>query len=203
MKLIGSYTSPFVRKIFVLLLEKQLTFEFVSDNPYLDDARVLAVNPLGKVPALIADDGEIVFDSPLVAEYLDALTAAPRFLPQDRTEALRVRQVEALADGICDAAVTIVRELRRPAERQDSTELQRQRAKIQRGLDALERQVAERRWLNGPELNLADIATGCCLSYLNFRRVYPNWCVGRPALVCLAERLFQRDSFLRTVPPAD
>lgn len=172
MKLIGSYTSPFVRKIFVLLLEKQLTFEFVSDNPYLDDARVLAVNPLGKVPALIADDGEIVFDSPLVAEYLDALTAAPRFLPQDRTEALRVRQVEALADGICDAAVTIVRELRRPAERQDSAELQRQRAKIQRGLDALERQVAERRWLNGPELNLA-------------------------------ERLFQRDSFLRTVPPAD
>lgn len=202
MKLIGNYTSPFVRKIFVLLLEKQLTFEFVSDNPYLDDARVLAVNPLGKVPALIADDGEIVFDSSgrRVSRRVDD---GPRFLPQDRTEALRVRQVEALADGICDAAVTIVRELRRPAERQDSAELQRQRAKIQRGLDALERQVAERRWLNGPELNLADIATGCCLSYLNFRRVYPNWCVGRPALVCLAERLFQRDSFLRTVPPAD
>lgn len=203
MKLIGSYTSPFVRKIFILLLEKQLTFEFVNDNPNLDSSRVPDVNPLGKVPALVADDGEIFFDSPIVADYIDRLTQTPRFLPLDGERALRVRQTEALADGICDAAVTIVKELRRPAERRDEHELQRQRDKILRGLDALERSIAAGRWIGGETLSLADIAAGCCLSYLNFRRVCPNWCVGRPALVRLAERLFQRDSFLRTVPPAD
>lgn len=151
MKLIGSYTSPFVRKIFILLLEKQLTFEFVNDNPNLDGSRVPDVNPLGKVPALVADDGEIFFDSPIVADYIDRLTETPRFLPLDWERALRVRQTEALADGICDAAVTIVKELRRPAEHRDEHELQRQRDKILRGLDELERSVAAGRWIGGAE----------------------------------------------------
>ncbi|MGW8665172.1 glutathione S-transferase N-terminal domain-containing protein [Serratia ureilytica] len=157
MKLIGSYTSPFVRKISVMLLEKGIAFEFVNDPPYEPGSRVKEQNPLGKVPVLIADDGEVFYDSPIVAEYLELLTVEPAFLPADRAVALRVRQVAALAQ--------------------------------------------EKTWLNAERLTLADIATGCALGYLNFRRILPNWCVQRPALVKLAERLFARESFARTAPP--
>ncbi|MEZ2695185.1 glutathione S-transferase, partial [Hafnia alvei] len=158
-------------------------------------------NPLGKIPALVTADGEIVYDSPIVAEYIDLLDAAPKFVPEDRQQALRVRQLEALSDGICDAAVLLVQEMMRPADKQNSDWIVRQRGKIDRGLDALEQHAKEGKWLNGAQMTLADIATGCCLGYLNFRRVAPNWSLERPELVKLAERLFQRESFTRTEPP--
>ncbi|WP_187307444.1 glutathione S-transferase [Serratia ureilytica] len=209
MKLIGSYTSPFVRKISVMLLEKGIAFEFVNDPPYEPGSRVKEQNPLGKVPVLIADDGEVFYDSPIVAEYLELLTVDPAFLPADRAvalrvrqvAALRVRQVAALADGVTEAAATLYRESRRAPEKQDENWMLRQRDKLTRGLDALEALAQEKTWLNAERLTLADIATGCALGYLNFRRILPNWCVQRPALVKLAERLFARESFARTAPP--
>ncbi|MGP2991619.1 glutathione S-transferase [Serratia marcescens] len=209
MKLIGSYTSPFVRKISVMLLEKGIAFEFVNDPPYEPDSRVKALNPLGKVPVLIADDGEVFYDSPVVAEYLELLTVEPAFLPAERAAALRVRQVAALrvrqvaalADGVTEAAATLFRESRRAPEKQDENWMLRQRDKLTHGLDALEALARDKTWLNAERLTLADIATGCALGYLNFRRILPNWCVGRPALVKLAERLFARESFARTAPP--
>lgn len=201
MKLIGSYTSPYVRKIFVMLLEKGLTFEFVNDIPWESTSHVPQYNPLGKIPALVTADGEIFYDSPIVAEYIDLLDATPKFVPEDRQQALRVRQLEALSDGICDAAVLLVQEMMRPADKQNSDWMVRQRGKIDRGLDALEQHAKEGKWLNGAQMTLADIATGCCLGYLNFRRVAPNWSLERPELVKLAERLFQRESFTRTEPP--
>lgn len=201
MKLIGSYTSPFVRKISVMLLEKGCVFEFVNDPPYEADSRVLTFNPLGKVPVLIADDGEIFYDSRVIAEYLELLPAMPTFLPADRAVALRIRQVEALADGVTEAAAMLFRESKRPSAKQDDDGMLRQRQKLQHGLDTLEALAREKTRLNGASLNVADIATGCALGYLNFRRILPNWCVGRPALVKLAERLFVRESFARTQPP--
>lgn len=201
MKLIGSYTSPFVRKISVMLLEKGIAFEFVNDPPYEPGSRVKEQNPLGKVPVLIADDGEVFYDSPIVAEYLELLTVEPAFLPADRAAALRVRQVAALADGVTEAAATLYRESRRAPEKQDENWMLRQRDKLTHGLDALEALAQEKTWLNAERLTLADIAVGCALGYLNFRRILPNWCVQRPALVKLAERLFARESFARTAPP--
>lgn len=121
MKLIGSYTSPFVRKISVMLLEKGIAFEFVNDPPYEPGSRVKELNPLAKVPVLIADDGEVFYDSPVVAEYLELLAVEPAFLPADRAAALRVRQVAALADGVTEAAATLFRESRRAPEKQDET----------------------------------------------------------------------------------
>jgi glutathione S-transferase len=112
MKLIGSYTSPFVRKISVLLLEKGITFEFVNDPPYEPASRVTDFNPLGKVPVLITKDG-VFYDSKVIAEYLELLSNAPAFLPADRNAALHIRQIEALADGITDAAATLYRESQR------------------------------------------------------------------------------------------
>lgn len=202
MKLIGSYASPFVRKISVIMLEKGITFEFANQSPWTDDSPVPTYNPLGKIPVLVTGPEEYWYDSSVIAAYLEQLDIAPALIPRDRLAAMNVLQLQALADGIGDAAVLLVREGLRPADKQLESELVRQRSKILRGLDALEKAAAEGKVLNSDTLNLADIAAGCLLGYLNFRRVVPDWCVNRPALVKLAEKLFARESFARTVPPA-
>lgn len=157
MKLIGSYTSPFVRKISVLLLEKGITFEFVNEQPYNAENGVAQYNPLGKVPALLTDDGECWFDSPIIAEYIELLGIAPAMVPREPKAALAVRQIEALADGIMDAALASVREQARPAAQQSETELLRQREKINRSLDRCE-QLLEDGSIQTDTLNLATIA---------------------------------------------
>ena len=200
MKLVGSYTSPFVRKISIIMLEKGITFEFVNDAPYEAQNKIVQYNPLGKVPALVTDDGEVWFNSPIIVEYLELLGIAPALLPRDPMASLKVRQIEALADGIMDAGLVSVREQARPAAQQSETELLRQREKISRSLDMLEKYVADGT-LNADELNVATIAVACAIGYLNFRRVSPGWCVDRPKLVKLVETLFQRESFARTEPP--
>lgn len=200
MKLVGSYTSPFVRKISVILLEKGITFEFVNEQPYSQDNGVAQYNPLGKVPALVTGEGDCWFNSPIIADYIEQLDIAPAMLPREARAALKIRQMEALADGIMDAALVLVREQARPAQQQSETELLRQREKIDRGLNTFEALVADGT-LKADELNLATVAIACAIGYLNFRRVSPGWCVKRPNLVALAESLFQRESFARTEPP--
>lgn len=200
MKLIDNYTSPYVRKISVILLEKGLSFEFINVNPWVGDSPAPQYNPLGKVPTLIADEGERWFDSPIIAQYLELLNVAPALIPQDPKAALEVRQLEALSDGILDAALTSVREKLRPVEQQSEEVLFRQREKIGRALDMLEQYAADGT-LTAEPLNLANISAACAVGYLNFRRVAPGWCVNRPHLVRLVEQLFQRESFARTEPP--
>ena len=200
MKLIGSYTSPFVRKISILLLEKGIEFEFINEQPYNAENGVAQFNPLGKVPALVTDDGECWFDSPIIAQYIEQLGVAPEMVPHDPLAALKVRQLEALADGIMDAGLTSVRELARPAAQQSEAEVLRQRQKISRSLDALESYLGDGT-LKTDTLNLATIAIACAIGYLNFRRIAPGWCVDRPNLVKLVETLFLRESFARTEPP--
>lgn len=200
MKLIGSYTSPFVRKISILLLEKGITFEFINEQPYNADNGVAQYNPLGKVPALVTDDGEYWFDSPIIAEYIEKLDIAPAMVPREPKAALYIRQIEALADGIMDAALASVREQARPPAQQSEAELLRQREKISRSLDWCETLIREGK-LATDSVNLATVAIACAIGYLNFRRVSPGWCVERPLLVKLAETLFQRESFARTEPP--
>jgi glutathione S-transferase len=121
-------------------------------------------------------------------------------LPADAKAALAVKQIEALADGIMDAALASVREQARPAAQQSETELVRQREKISRSLDMCEQLIRDG-IIQSDSLNLATIAIACAIGYLNFRRVSPGWCVERPLLVKLAETLFQRESFAQTEPP--
>ena len=201
MKLIASLTSPYARKIRVVLAEKGLPFELEVDIPWLADTRVPGYNPLGKVPALVADDGEVWFDSPVIAEYLDTL-AGPLLLPADRTAALPVRQAEALADGITDAAVAAFLEGMRPAERQDPAAIERQLGKISRGLTALEARVAQRKGCAGEALTIADIAIGCTLGYLDFRFAHLGWRAAHPQLAAWADGLLARPSFTASAPPA-
>ena len=201
MKLVVSLTSPYARKIRVVLAEKGLPFELEVDIPWLADTRVPGYNPLGKVPALVADDGEVWFDSPVIAEYLDTL-AGPALLPADRLAALPVRQAEALADGITDAAVAAFLEGMRPAERQDPASIERQLGKIHRGLAALEQRLAQRKGLGGAALTIADIAAGCTLGYLDFRFAHLGWRAAHPQLAAWADGLLARPSFTATAPPA-
>ncbi|MCL8379011.1 glutathione S-transferase [Escherichia coli] len=200
MKLVGSYTSPFVRKLSILLLEKGITFEFINELPYNADNGVAQFNPLGQVPVLVTEEGECWFDSPIIAEYIELMNVAPAMLPRDPLESLRVRKIEALADGIMDAGLVSVREQARPAAQQSEDELLRQREKINRSLDVLEGYLVDGT-LKTDTVNLATIAIACAVGYLNFRRVAPGWCVDRPHLVKLVENLFSRESFARTEPP--
>jgi len=201
MKLFASLTSPYARKIRILLAEKRLPFELVVDSPWEANTLVPDVNPLGKVPALITDDGEVFFDSPVIAGYLETLDASPAMLPEDRLAAVRVRQIEALADGVIDAAVATVLEARRPEAQRSETEVARQIDKIERSLAELERRADGRQWLHGDGISLGDVAVGVALGYLDLRRPELDWRARNPRLAALAERLFARASFVDTKPP--
>ena len=201
MKLFASLTSPYARKIRIILAEKRLPFELVVDSPWEANTRVPEVNPLGKVPALVTDDGEVFFDSPVIAGYLETLDTDPALLPADRLEAVRVRQIEALADGITDAAVATVMEARRPEAQRSDVEVARQIDKIERSLAELERRADGRQWLRGDAISLGDIAVGVALAYLDLRRPEFDWRARHSLLAALAERLFARESFTGTKPP--
>ena len=201
MKLIASLTSPFARKIRVLLLEKDIPCELVVDIPWNADTQVPHYNPLGKVPVLLTDGGRAIYDSPIIAEYLDTIVSAPLFLPEDRRRAIEVKQLEALADGVIDACVTIFLERKRPPERQDMEWIDRQQGKIEHGLQALENSLKGSRYLLGDQLTLGDIATACALGYLDFRFPDIDWRSEHPRLLAYAEQLFARPSFVKTRPP--
>ncbi|THF64055.1 glutathione S-transferase [Pseudothauera nasutitermitis] len=201
MKLFASLTSPYARKIRILLAEKALLCELVVDSPWEANTRIPTVNPLGKVPVLITDDGETFFDSPVIAGYLETLDAPPAMLPADRLEAVRVRQNEALADGITDAAVAALLESRRPDGQRSGAEIARQQDKIERSLAELERRLDGRPWLHGDALSLADVSAGVALAYLDLRHPDVDWRTRHPGLRAYAERLFARPSFAASVPP--
>lgn len=202
MKLIASLTSPYARKIRILLAEKEIPFDLEVDIPWNADSRVPEYNPLGKVPVLVAADGECWFDSPVIAAYLDSLMG-PAFIPGETYAALVVRQAEALADGITDAAVAAMLERNRPSQQQGEGVILRQMGKVARGLDALEARAQAGKGLGGADPSLGDVAAGCALAYLDFRHPDVDWRRGHPTLAALAERLFARPSFAGTAPPAN
>jgi glutathione S-transferase len=200
MKLIGSLTSPYVRKVRIALIEKNLAYEFINDSPWAADTGVAEYNPLGKVPALVTDDGVALFDSNILLEHIELVTPAPALLERDPHAALQQKQLVALADGIMEAGIAILLEGRRPAEKQHAEWVARQRGKIERGLAAMERHAQGRAWLHGSAFSAADIAAGCMLFWLDFRMPEFDWRGFFPALRSLAERLGARSSFAQTVP---
>lgn len=200
MKLIGSTTSPFVRKIRVLLLEKNIPFDLVKDSPWEPGNHVADFNPLGKVPAFVSDEGEVLFDSPVIAEFVDSLNQSPAFVPSEARAARQVRQAEALADGICDAGIAIFLEGRRPEDKQWPDWVARQTQKIERGCDALEAQLAGRDWLCSETMSLADISAAVALDWFDFRLPHLAWRKGRPQLAAMVDSLLARPSFVASVP---
>jgi len=202
MKLIASLTSPYARKVRIALAEKKIEYELVEAAPFAPDTAVPSFNPLGKVPVLVLDDGTNLFDSRVIVDYLDTVSPVSRLIPEPSRQRIAVKRWEALADGICDAASTIVLELRRPSKLQSRDWMDRQRLKIDRSVEELSVELGEKAWCNGEGYSLADIATGCALGYLDFRHPGIDWREQYPNLVKLAEKLAKRASFADSLPPA-
>ncbi len=202
MKLIGSYTSPFVRKIRVMLLEKGIPFSLLEDIPWNQDSKAPQYNPLGKVPILIDEQGKTWFDSPVIAEYIEALHAKHMLIPPGKIGAVEVRQLEALADGIVEAGIAIFLERKREIEMQNPDWVTRQHEKIKRGIAALENILGDNNWLHADNFSLADISVGVVLEWLNFRLGDLGWQNDAPKLAVYLERLKGRPSFQETQPPA-
>jgi glutathione S-transferase len=195
MKLLGSVTSPFARKVRVVAEELGLGDRVTLVPTDTSDPALGVVNPLGKIPALILEDGEALYDSAVIVAYLDHL-AGNRMIPATGPERWRVLRLEALADGIADAAVAAVMEKRRPAASRSADFLTLQRGKIVRGLDRLETEVAR---FDG--LDAGMVATGVTLGYLDFRHPDLNWRTGRPRLAAWFDTFAQRPSMAGSAPP--
>ena len=201
MKLIGTPTSPYTRKARVVLAEKRIDYEFIVDAPFDANTAVPRFNPVGKVPVLVLDDDTTIFDSRVIAEYLDSASPVTRLIPDDTRPRIQVRRWEALADGCTDAVVAIVMEKRRPAEFQYGEWIARQQDKVDRALHAMSDELGHRSWCCGDFFNLADIAVGCCLGFLDLRLPQIDWKKAYPNLGKLSDKLAQRASFRDTVPP--
>ncbi|MGL6070389.1 glutathione S-transferase N-terminal domain-containing protein [Craterilacuibacter sp.] len=200
MKLLVSPTSPFARKVRIVLAEKKIECPIQIEHPWQADSAISDYNPLGQVPALELDDGSVLFDSRVIAEYLDSISPVSRLYPQERRVLIDTRRWEALADGICNAAVAIVIEKRRPADKQSEEWITHQHAKIVRGLAAMNCDLGERLWCNGEAYSIADIAVGCALDYLGLRFSELDWKTSHPKLTALHEKLSTRPSFSDTLP---
>src|SRR5664279_197190 len=194
MKLLSSQTSPYARKLRIAIAEKKIECELVEETPWDVGTSVPDYNPLGKVPVLVLDDGTPLYDSRVIVEYLDTASPVSRLIPETSRQRIAVKRWEALADGICDAAVAIVLESRRPARQQSRDWIARQQQKLTAGVAEFARELADRPWCNGEGYTLADIATGCALGYLELRRVELAWANEFANLVRFAEKLGKRPS---------
>lgn len=199
MKLVGSKTSPYVRKVRVLLAERAIPFEFFEESAWTATTTVPRYNPLNKVPALVLDDGASIYDSGVISEYLDAISGGT-FIPGAPAERARVRTLEALGDGIADAGITLFLERKREEARRDPAWMQRQRDKLDAAVEALSRALGERPFLGGERMNLGDIACACALFWAEFRLPEIRWRETHPNLAGWAARLEAMPSFASTVP---
>ena len=202
MKLYTSLTSPFGRKARVMLAEKRIDFELVPTDVWDPNSPLLKVNPLGKVPCLVLDDGNALYDSPVIMDYLDSVTPVGHLIPETTRQRIQVKRWEALADGVLDAAVGIVLEKKRAANLQSTDWIARQSGKIERALSVMSKDLGDNTWCTGHSFNLADIVVGCALMYLEFRFTEVNWRKDYPNLGQLTDKLAKRNSFKNTAPPA-
>jgi glutathione S-transferase len=201
MKLIGSVTSPYVRKVRVVLAEKKLDYVFELENVWSPETKISASNPLGKVPCLIMEDGSTMYDSRVIAEYLDTLTPVCKLLPPNSRDRANVKVWEALADGVADAAILAYLErTQRPAELQSQAWIDRQLGKVRQSLQVMSENLGEQPFCMGNHYTLADVAVGCVLGWLLLRFPAIDWRGEHPNLARLFDKLSERPSFKDTVP---
>jgi glutathione S-transferase len=200
MKLLYTVNSPYARKVRIVAIEKHIDVtlqEVVLSEP---DCPVKNHNPLGKVPVLVLDDGDSVYDSRVIVEYLDNRAPGTHLIPTDHSSKIWVRRWEALADGVCDAAVAAMLEGRRPPEQQSQANIDKQMDKVMRGLEVLNLDIFKKKWCVNETFSLADIALGCTLGYLDLRFKHLNWQDNYPNLAKHYSVLVKRPSFKQTIP---
>ena len=203
MKLLGSTSSPYVRKVRVVMAEKKLDYAFVPEDVWGPDTTISESNPLGKVPCLIMEGAEALFDSRVIVEYLDTLSPVGKLIPPVGRERAEIKTWEALADGLMDAAILARLEAtwtgRTKAQRSQAW-IDRQLGKVNATVKAMSSGLGEKPFCGGIHFSLADVAVGCALGYLDFRFPQIEWRTEYPNLVRLHDKLLQRPSFADTLP---
>jgi glutathione S-transferase len=203
MKLIGSTSSPYVRKVRVVMLEKKLDYVFLTEDVWAAQTTIAESNPLGKVPCLVMEGGEALFDSRVIVEYLDTLSPVGKLIPSMGRERAEVKTWEALADGVLDAAILARLEAtwggRTEAQRSQAW-IDRQLGKIDASLTAMSKGLGDKPFCAGIYFSLADIAVGCALGYLDFRFAQIDWRSTHPNLNKLFDKLMLRPSLVDTQP---
>jgi len=205
MKLIGSSSSPYVRKVRVVMAEKKLDYVFVTEDVWAAQTTIADSNPLGKVPCLIMEGAEALFDSRVIVEYLDTLSPVGKLIPPSGRERIEVRTWEALGDGLLDAAILARLEATwagRTPEQRSQAWIDRQMSRVETTLKAMSQGLGEKPWCHGNSFTLADIAVGCALGYLDFRFGHIAWREMYPNLHKLHDKLAARPSFIDSAPPA-
>jgi glutathione S-transferase len=202
MKLIGALTSPYVRKVRIVMAEKKLDYQLVLEDVWAND-NMLKSNPLGKVPCLVVEGVEAIFDSRVIVEYLDTLSPVGRLIPPTGRERVEVRTWEALADGVLDAAIAARLEANWAprGEQRSQAWIDRNMGRVNAALKAMARGLGEKPWCVGLHMSLADIAVGCALFYLDFRFAHIDWRSEHANLARLGDKLASRKSFIDTAPP--
>ena len=198
MKLFYSPTSPFVRKVVACAIIRDLDsrIERIRTDAHASPAALLAVNPLSKVPALLTEDGVALFDSPLICEYLDSIGNAPPLFPDHGASRWVALRLQALADGMMDAAVAARGEIVRPQEAARTANIERQKAAVARSLTLLEE--------TPPAEGLRDIggvSVACALGYLDFRYAADAWRDHHPRLAHWFEGVAGLPGIADTAPP--
>jgi glutathione S-transferase len=204
LRLIGSHTSPYVRKVRIVLLEKKLEHKLELEDVWAADTHITATNPLGKVPCLVMEGGETLYDSRVIVEYVDTLSPLARLIPDKGRERADVRTWEALADGLLDASILARLEATWPGrsdEQRSPAWIARQMTKVDQALVTMSQDLADKTWCTpGTHFTLADIAVGCALGYLDFRFPELAWRARHANLARLFDKLSQRQSFIDTAP---
>lgn len=202
MKLIGSPTSPYVRKVRIVFAEKKLDYQMEIENVWEPDTKIQTFNPIGKVPCLLVEDDDAIYDSRVIVEYLDTLSPVSRLIPQAGRERTDVKCWEALADGLLDAAVMIIKEKQRPAEQISHDWIERQVGKVNAALAAMSKGLGDQSFCTGINYSLADVTVGCALGYLDFRFADIDWRATYPNLAQFYAKVSARPSFADSQPPA-
>ena len=203
MKLIGSAASPYVRKVRVVMAEKRLDYQFLIEDVWSEDTSIAASNPLGKVPCLIMDGSEAMFDSRVIVEYLDTLSPVGKLIPQQSRERAEVKTWEALADGVMDAGLLLRMEatwVKRADSERSQAWMDRQRGKMLGGIAAMAKGLGDKPFCSGIHLSLSDIAVGCALGWVDFRFPQIDWRADHANLAKLFDKLMLRPSFADTKP---
>ena len=202
MKLLYTLNSPYARKVRIVALEKHIDLELQEVVLADPDCPVKNYNPLGKVPVLVLDDNDSVYDSKVIVEYLDNRAPGTHLIPQDNTSKMITRRWESLADGICDAAVAAMLEGRREPAQQSQANIDKQLAKVMLGLEVLNLDITKKKWCVNETFSLADIALGCMLGYIDLRFKHLQWQDKFPNLAKHYSLLVKRPSFKQTMPVA-
>ncbi len=195
MKLAFSPNSPYVRKCVAVAIKRGIDAQVELWTIPTSDPALAKVNPLSKVPTLVTDEGQVLYDSPVICEYLDSVGDAPKVIPAAGPARWRALTLAALGDGILDATQPRRREVALPQDEGRKTYIELQQGKVARALDMLEGETL------GDLETIGDITVACALGYLDFR--YPNepWRPGHPKLEAWYAKVSQLPPLARTVPP--